>query len=171
MITVTQIAKRFGVSRATILYYEKKGLLKPAIRSENGYRWYGECEIKTLKNIMAYRSYGLSLEKLSDLIHRQDADVQERILRDQFSALENEILILRQQQKAIVQLLKQPTLLEKNMVTKDRWVEIMRAAGLSDQNMIDWHKKFEAMEPDEHQMFLESLKIDPDEIIKIRNLS
>ncbi len=55
------------------------------------------------------------------------------------------------------------------MVTKERWVEIMSAAGLSDQDMMNWHRKFEAMEPNEHQKFLESLGIAPDEIRKIRS--
>lgn len=170
MLTVTQLANKFGISRATVLYYEKKGLLAPKTRSENGYRWYGADEIKALETILAYRSFGLPLAKLADLIERKDVVAQELILRDQFNALEREILTLRQQQKAIVQLLKQPTLLEKNMVTKDRWVEIMKAAGLNDQDMMNWHKKFEAMEPDEHQKFLESLNIDPDEIKQIRSL-
>nr|WP_299020128.1 hypothetical protein [uncultured Photobacterium sp.] len=51
---------------------------------------------------------------------------QEQILHDQFNALEREIQRLRQQQKAIVMLLKQPSLLEQNMVTKERCVEIYK---------------------------------------------
>ena len=45
MLTVTQLARECGLSRTTILYYEREGLLAPAHRSENGYRWYGENEI------------------------------------------------------------------------------------------------------------------------------
>ncbi len=170
MLTVTQLAKKFGISRATVLYYEQKGLLTPSVRSENGYRWYGEDKVKTLKEIMAYRSFGLPIAKLFELIKRKDGAAQERILRDQFNALETKILTLRQQQKAIVQLLEQPNLLENKMVTKDRWVEIMRSAGLSDDDMKNWHINFEAMEPEEHQKFLESLCISPDEIKQIRSL-
>ena len=57
------------------------------------------------------------------------------------------------------------------MVSKERWVEIMRAAGLTDQDMQNWHHQFEKMEPDAHQEFLESLNIDNDEIKKIRDWS
>lgn len=170
MLTVSQLARKFGVSRATVLYYEKKGLLKPAARSENGYRWYGPAEAKVLENILAYRSFGLPVAKLTNLIHRKKGVEQTRILRDQFYALNKEIETLRQQQKAIVQLLKQPNLLEENMVTKERWVEIMRAAGLSEQDMTNWHRKFESMEADEHQRFLESLGIADEEIRRIRSL-
>lgn len=92
-------------------------------------------------------------------------------MRDQFNALENEIQRLRQQQKAIVILLEQPRLLEQNMVTKERWVDIMVAAGMNEEDMMNWHKQFEKMVPDAHQEFLESLNIDEKEIIKIRTWS
>jgi MerR family transcriptional regulator, thiopeptide resistance regulator len=57
------------------------------------------------------------------------------------------------------------------MITKKRWVEIMRAAGLDDEDMRKWHTQFEKMEPQAHQEFLESLGIKPEEIKKIRERS
>ncbi len=57
------------------------------------------------------------------------------------------------------------------MISKDRWVEIMRAAGLNDQDMENWHRQFEKMEPEAHQEFLESLGIQPAEIRQIREWS
>ncbi|GAL04728.1 transcriptional regulator MerR family [Photobacterium aphoticum] len=46
----------------------------------------------------------------------------------------------------------------------------MIAAGFDEAAMVKWHQKFEAMEPEEHQKFLESLGIDADEIARIRAL-
>ncbi len=63
---------------------------------------------------------------------------------------------------------KPQQLMENDMITKDRWVEIMRAAGLSDDDMHNWHRQFERLEPDAHQEFLESLGIDAGEIRQIR---
>lgn len=57
------------------------------------------------------------------------------------------------------------------MVNKKRWVEIMKAAGLSEQNMQAWHKSFEEMEPQAHQEFLESIGLGKDEIARIREWS
>lgn len=68
-------------------------------------------------------------------------------------------------------LLEQLVLLEQNMMTKDRWVEIMRMAGLSEQDMTNWHIQFEKMAPEAHQEFLESLNIDSEEIERIRQKS
>ena len=61
MLTVTQLANACHVSRTTILYYERAGLLLPHYRSDNGYRWYGDKELKRLESIVSYRSFGLSI--------------------------------------------------------------------------------------------------------------
>ncbi|WP_254869314.1 MerR family transcriptional regulator [Vibrio diazotrophicus] len=168
-MTVTQIAKQFGISRTTILYYEKEELLMPSHRSANGYRWYGKKEIKRLEAITSYRSYGLSVASIRTLLNR-NGESQSQILKDHFNELEREIQNLRAQQKAVVVLLQEPSLLEENIVNKERWVEIMVAAGFTETDMVKWHQKFEELEPEEHQKFLESLGISHDEITKIRAL-
>ncbi|EKO3836255.1 MerR family transcriptional regulator [Vibrio harveyi] len=169
MLTVTQLARECGLSRTTILYYEREGLLAPAHRSENGYRWYGEKEMQRLKTISSYRSYGLPISSIRTLL-AQKGKSQAEILKDHFNELEREIQNLRAQQKAIVVLLQEPQLIEDNIVTKERWVQIMQAAGFSESDMVTWHQKFEEIEPAEHQKFLESLGIEQDEIVRIRAL-
>lgn len=57
------------------------------------------------------------------------------------------------------------------MMTKDKWIAIMRAAGFSDEDMNRWHKEFESSAPQEHQEFLEYLRIDADAIARIREWS
>ncbi|MDF2178176.1 hypothetical protein P2G88_07910 [Aliiglaciecola sp. CAU 1673] len=54
------------------------------------------------------------------------------------------------------------------MITKERWTEIMRASGLDEEAMANWHKQFEMMEPEAHQEFLEFLQIPEEEIAEIR---
>jgi len=142
----------------------------PAYRSDNGYRWYGDSEIERLETIVSYRSYGFPVANIGDLLDRKEGTSQFHILRDHLNELGKEINHLKNQQKAIVALLQEPKLLEENMVTKERWVEIMKAAGFDEAGMCAWHQKFEEMEPEEHHKFLESLGIDADEIKVIRNL-
>ena len=115
MFTVTQLARKVGISRSTILYYEREGLLMPAFRSENGYRWYGASEIKRLEAIVSYRSYGIPVANIGNLLDRRVGKSQSRILRDHFNELEKEIIQIRKQQKAIVALLQKPKLLEKDI--------------------------------------------------------
>ena len=171
MLTITKLAKRFGISRTTILYYEKVGLLLPASRTDNGYRWYSDKESQRLEQILAYRSFGMSIDNIKQLLDLNGTGTHDHLLRRQFNNIEREIQSLRRQQKAIVNFMGMSNLLENEMITKDRWVEIMRAAGLSDEDMHNWHRQFEKMEPEAHQEFLESLSISADEIKRIRSWS
>lgn len=184
MITISQLAKKFSLSRTTLLYYEREGLLLPASRSENGYRWYGPIEEARLEKILAYRSFGLPVAQLAKLLDREQSNpenqngeltgsaqqdtAQQSILLAQFNALEQEIQQLRLQQKAIVQFMERPDLLEEQMISKEGWTKIMRDAGLTDEDMHNWHRQFESSRPEEHQKFLQSLNIDADEIAQIR---
>jgi hypothetical protein len=107
---------------------------------------------------------------MGELIDRKGGLSRSDTLREHFNGLENEIGLLRKQQQAIVALPQEPEVLEGNMVTKERWVEIMKASGLDEPAMIRWHKIFEEMEPEEYQKPLESLCIDEDETKQIRSL-
>ncbi|CAG9431018.1 TPA: MerR family transcriptional regulator [Providencia alcalifaciens] len=169
MLTVSQLAHRFDLSRSTLLYYEKMGLLTPTFFSENGYRWYGEHEIEQLSKIISYRSYGLSIANIQLLLQSVDTS-QAQVLENHFCSLQQEIRKLREQQKAIIELFKKSILSKEKFVNKAKWVEIMIAAGLSKEDMIKWHQKFEEIEPQEHQKFLESLEISAEEIAAIRAL-
>ena len=53
-------------------------------------------------------------------------------------------------------------------MNKEMWVSILRASGLSDDDMKRWHSEFERMAPEAHQDFMESLDIPEKEIRAIR---
>jgi hypothetical protein len=59
MITVGKLAERFGLSRTTLLYYERIRLLRSTNRSQSGYRLYGEDAVARLRLISTYKSAGL----------------------------------------------------------------------------------------------------------------
>jgi transcriptional regulator with XRE-family HTH domain len=61
---------------------------------------------------------------------------------------------------------------ERNqMVTKEKWVAIMKGCGFTEAQMHAWHVEFERAAPDEHQEFLEFLHIPTGEIQRIREFS
>jgi hypothetical protein len=79
---------------------------------------------------------------------------------------------LRQQQQVIIHLLNSPTALQSSRtMSKQHWVEMLRAAGLNEDGMQKWHAEFEQRSPEAHQDFLESLGIDAKEITAIRQRS
>ncbi len=157
----------FGLSRATLLYYERAGLLEPASRAANGYRQYTDRQVERLRRIVGYRSFGVPVDEIRDLLDRESDAAVETVLRRRFEALETQIGALRDQQRALLAILERADLGVRSM-TKERWTAIMRAAGLSDEDMLNWHREFEAREPSGHQDFLESLDLDRAEIRRIR---
>ena len=171
MLTVSKLARKFGLSRATVLYYEREGLLEPAYRSDNGYRWYGDKEIERMKRITGYRSYGVPVSEIRDLLDKESEQAVEQALRKRFDQLEVDIKALRGQQSAIVAILEHASLEEEAAMSKERWTAIMQAAGMSDEDMLNWHREFEAREPQAHREFLESLNLDTAEVARIRKWS
>ena len=169
--SVGRLAKRFGLSRSTLLYYDRIGLFSPSGRSGARYRVYGEREVKRLEAICRYREAGLSLERIGQLLEGATGRVAD-LLEGHLDQLNLEIERLREQQRVIVRLLANPKKLRgARAIDKDRWVAILRAAGLDDAAMHRWHMEFERMAPKAHQDFLESLGIPPSETAAIRSWS
>ena len=101
MLTVTQLARRCGLSRTALLYYESIGLLKAAHRTDSGYRVYGGDDLHTLAFIKRSRDLGFSLEEVGKLLtlwqdrQRASADVK-ALARQHIEALNQKIMELGQ---------------------------------------------------------------------------
>lgn len=172
MLSVSQLARQFGLSRTAILYYESAGLLQPAHRSSAKYRLYGEAEIARLRQICVYRSVGLSVRDVRFLLSGPEGAAA-AVLHRRLAEVEGEIGELRRHQRAIVKLLqaKQSLLRRTKDMTKEKWVTIMKAAGFTEDDMTRWHHEFERAAPEDHQEFLNYLHIAPEEIRSIREWS
>jgi MerR family transcriptional regulator, thiopeptide resistance regulator len=173
MLTVTKLARRCGVSRTALLYYESIGLMPPPGRTGGNYRCYSEADAERLLAIRAYRNAGLSLEDIRILLKtrsRPGGDAS-GVLKRRLVELDAEIEALRAHQQAILQLLGSRALRKAEMITKQKWVSIMTSCGFSEEQMHRWHAEFERSAPDEHQEFLEFLHIPEPEIKTIRELS
>jgi MerR family transcriptional regulator, thiopeptide resistance regulator len=171
MTTVTRLARQCGLSRSTVLYYESIGLLRKPPRSGGNYRSYGEKDAARLRQICAYRNVGLSLADIREILDRTDTDATS-VLKRRLLEIDAEIERMREHQQSILRLLQANTTLRREkMVTKDKWVEIMRSAGFSEDDMHRWHAEFEKSAPSEHQEFLEFLHIPVEEIQRIRQWS
>lgn len=170
MLTVTALARRCGLSRSTVLYYESIGLIKATARSAGNYRQYSDKDVERLRQVCAYRRVGLHLADIRSVLaaaSSQAASVLERRLVE----LDREIGTLREHQRAILKLLGHRQFRRNQMITKDKWVAIMKGCGFTGDQMDAWHAEFERSAPAEHQEFLEFLHIPTEEIKKIREHS
>jgi MerR family transcriptional regulator, thiopeptide resistance regulator len=171
MLRVSEIAKRSGLSRTTILYYESCGLLKPALRSSAQYRLYGDRELRVLDQIRLYRSVGMSVKDIRQLLASPENEAA-ALLKRRLRELEEEIGQLRRHQAAILRLLRSKNILRRTKdMTKEKWVSIMKSAGFSEDDMHRWHREFERAAPEDHQEFLKYLHIPEPEIRSIRDWS
>jgi len=170
-LTVSDLARACALSRSTVLYYERIELLKPARRSAGNYRVYGESELQLLRQICIYRSAGLKLSDIRSILDTACSNAAV-VLKRRLAELSGEIEKLRDHQRAIARLLRDVHQIRSfTMITKEKWVEIMRAAGFTDQEMHRWHAQFEKSAPQEHQEFLEFLHLPPEEVQSIRDFS
>lgn len=125
--SVKELAELASVSVRTLHYYDQIGLLKPAFRSEKGYRFYGRSELLVLQQILFYKELGFTLKEIEATI--KDANF------DLMTALENHKKKLKNQLGNIHQLLKtiDHTIneLKHNKMMKDEEIY----AGFSPQEM------------------------------------
>jgi DNA-binding transcriptional MerR regulator len=171
MYTIGQLAKKHGLSRSTLLYYDRIGVLSPSGRSEANYRLYTKQDLERLERIVLFRATGLPLAMIRELLDREGDDFNTS-LEHRLTAINAEIQALRSQQQVILKILGNEGLAANSRVlTKETWVEILRASGLDEAGMQNWHVEFERTSPEAHQDFLESIGIPPDEIDLIREWS
>ncbi|MES9824139.1 MAG: MerR family transcriptional regulator [Candidatus Thiodiazotropha endolucinida] len=171
MYTISQVAKRYALSRSTLIYYDNKGLLKPSGRTDSNYRIYSDADIEKLERIILFRNAGLPLSAIAGILD-ETADQVESALENRLVSINREIQQLRRQQKVILDIIKaQGAISKTRLVTKEKWVAMLSAAGLDDEGMRNWHIEFEKSSPEAHQDFLESIGIESDEIASIREWS
>jgi DNA-binding transcriptional MerR regulator len=167
-LTVTNLARACKLSRSTLLYYESISLLPRPRRSAGNYRVYTSKDLDRLRQICVYRDAGVPLAGIRSLLDGPRDNAAE-VLRRRLVEIGAEVEHLRGQQRAIARLLTSAHKLRSiPMVTKEKWVAIMKAAGFSEDDMQRWHAEFEKGAPDEHQEFLEFLHIPPAELSRIR---
>ena len=79
--TISQIARRTGMTVRSLHHYESKGLLVPAARSDAGYRLYGERELLRLQHIASLKALGFSLLEIRACLDADAPSLAEALSR------------------------------------------------------------------------------------------
>jgi DNA-binding transcriptional MerR regulator len=168
---ITELAKRHGLSRTTLLYYDRIGLLSPSYRSAAGYRVYDEEDQERLALICAYREAGLRLDSIRGFLDSDEGPYAE-VLQRRIGEIGAQVIALKRKQRLLTDMLRGlGTTASTHAVDKRTWVAMLRGAGMDAAGMAAWHREFEQRAPEAHHEFLLSLGIQEKEALEIRRKS
>jgi MerR family transcriptional regulator, thiopeptide resistance regulator len=171
MFRITELARTFGLSRSTLLYYDRVGLLTPSLRSKANYRSYSLADRDRLESICALRRAGLEISSIRTVLAATNDDTS-TVLQRRLQEIASEIQALQTKQRLLAGMLRLtgeggP----KSSVDKEMFVEMLRAAGMDDEAMKQLHVEFEQRAPEAHHNFLLLLGIPEQEVFTIRTWS
>ena len=110
-MNISQAAKHTELSNKTIRYYESIGLVTAASRTANGYRKYGEKQLKELGFVHQARELGFTLEECRELLalyndnSRKSADVK-AIAEDRIKSIDQKIIQLQTMRESLTKLVE-----------------------------------------------------------------
>lgn len=95
MMNIAQVSEKFDITKETLRYWERSGLLPEIPRNESGYRDYGEYELNWVFFIQVMRKAGVSIETLVEFVelYRLKTDTraaQKQLLVEQRDKLEQQ---------------------------------------------------------------------------------
>jgi DNA-binding transcriptional MerR regulator/SAM-dependent methyltransferase len=167
---ITELGRRFGLSRSTLLYYDRIGLLRPSWRTQADYRLYTQADLDRLERICFFREAGLSLSEIARLLEntRNDSPILEKRLRE----IGRQMAALKSQQRVIAGMLKTVAAgHDASGLDKELWVSLQKACGLDEAALKRWHTEFERRAPGAHHAFLLSLGLSEKEALQVRMLT
>ena len=95
---IGEISEMYDMSRDSLMYYEKLGILEP-IRDDNGYRLYSISDIWRLNLIKELKSLGFYFKMIKEYLEHRDLDSTNKLLRDGITLLDDQILKLLKQKE------------------------------------------------------------------------
>ena len=98
MKTVHEVSRLTGVSIRALQYYDSIGLLRPAERTEAGYRLYDDGDLETLHQILMFRELEFPLKEIRRILGSPDFDREK--------AIDRQIGLLRLKKERLERLLR-----------------------------------------------------------------
>ena len=160
MYLIRQLATKYNLTRTALLHYDSIGLLTPSARTEAGYRLYSAEDEKRLQKILLYRSMGMSLDDIQELLKDDESKLANALLI-RLGELNQEIADLKNRQQNIMVMFRKVKNVEEFLKREGNDDHIRLLDGI---HPLEWHELFEAVSPNLHQEFLEILDLIPEEL-------
>ena len=95
--TSGQFAKKANVTLRTIRFYDKKDILKPSFRNNNGNRYYTDEDLVKLQQILLLKYLGFSLDEIREItlgsgdwhILQESLSIQKKLVQERIGELQS----------------------------------------------------------------------------------
>lgn len=91
LYTVSEFAQLCGTTKDTLIHYDEKGLLKPAVTGENKYRYYSSRQYYFFRLIKSLQEAGFSLDEIKEKVDSRDRQVLAKELSEKKENLEKRL--------------------------------------------------------------------------------
>ena len=111
-MNVSELAKEAKISPHVVRYYARTGLLKPGRNPSNGYKVFGQNEVKRLRFIRMAQCLGYSLAEIAEMLRRlangdTPCDLMEKILLERLVENQEKIDLFARTQALMERALRQ----------------------------------------------------------------
>jgi DNA-binding transcriptional MerR regulator/effector-binding domain-containing protein len=127
MLTVRDFSRLTGVKESTLRYYDKLGIFSPAIRKENGYRYYTPQQFITINAVRLLYELDMPTREIVPLAKNRTPEHILETLIDKESELESEIQRLKSSYNVITTIRK---MVQIGLNSKESWTGIEFREGL-----------------------------------------
>lgn len=94
--TVGQVSNMFNISKQTLIFYDRKGLLSPSYRDDsNKYRYYSINDIELLDNIIFLRELGMSLQDIKKYLDCRTLYTSKKMFFEHMQKIDDKIKFLK----------------------------------------------------------------------------
>jgi DNA-binding transcriptional MerR regulator len=154
-LMISEAAARFGLSRATLLYYDRIGVCGPWAKNAAGYRLYGEEDIQRLSLVVDLRRAGIPLKRIAAAMRSGGAAMAGLILA-RLGEINEAIEDLRQRQENAISFLEKVAA-KAGLGIRD-FEAVLLEAGLDASKRVSWHERFGIVSPRAHEKLVDFLR-------------
>lgn len=103
--TINSVSKQLNISKYTLRYYEKEGIIPPIKRDHKGNRTYNSCDIQWIELVCCLKDTGMPLSDIKKIVQLSASDDDKKSFEERLGMLADhkEIIVsnIKQMQKQL----------------------------------------------------------------------
>jgi len=92
LLSIKNFSRLTGIKQSTLRYYDDLGLFSPALRGENGYRYYSPQQIVTINSINLLHELDMPIRQITHIQSNRSPELMLDVLSEKEAALETEYI-------------------------------------------------------------------------------